>query len=224
MTPGRRDRWLTWGRRAAVAGLACAALGGTGCHVFDKNSGSGGKIARGDDRPDPLLGSRIPATDLPLPGRDGYGKERKDPLLGSPVRQDKEERASRVGEREPFRPGASETAAALAGRLKPEQTGLSIGDRRVPGTPADGGPVPLRPADGGTAGGLSYADVTEGLKKFGATFSEPVREGNDYVFRADVPLEGGGDGPMRRYEGAGASPSAAAKQVLDQIKSDRGLE
>jgi hypothetical protein len=216
MTAGRPTRWVSYARRAGLAAAACAAL--AGCKVFDRGGGSGGGLlSRGGDRPDPLLGSRIPATDLPVPGRgEGYGKGAKDPLLGLPTGRG--ERSSRADDREPFRLGPGDTAPGLAGRMTPGDTGLSIGER-----PRDGGPVPLRPADGGSAGGLSYTQITDALKRFDARWAEPVQEGGSYVFRADVPIEGGADGAVRRYEGTGSTPAAAAKQVLDQVKEDRGL-
>lgn len=229
MTAGRPTRLLTLARRAGLAAAACAALAGAGCRVFDRGGGTGmaagggGGLPRGN-RSDPLLGTHIPATDLPVPGRgEGYGKGPKDPLLGLPTGRG--DRASR-GDRDPFRLGPQDTTAGLAGRLGTEGTGLSIGDRpdRGPVANIPGGPVPLRPADGGTAGGLSYTQIADALKGFGARWSDPTREGGEYVFRADVPIEGGADGAVRRYEGAGPSPAAAAKQVLDQVKEDRGLE
>lgn len=235
MTAGRPSRWLSWGRRVAAAAAACAVLSGAGCRLLDKDrkpaggSGGGGGLARGGDRPDPLLGTRIPATDLPVPGRgEGYGKERNDPLLGSPTgRGERSSQDLPRPAREPFRLGAGDTTAGLAGAYKPDETGLSIGDRpdpRAAGTPAGRGPVPLRPTDGGAAGGMTYAQITAALKRFDARWAEPTRDGGEYVFRADVPIEGGGEGPVRRYEGTGPTPAAAAKQVLDQIKSDRGLD
>jgi hypothetical protein len=219
MTAGRPRSWLSWARHAGLAAAACAALGG--CRMFDRggSSGGGGLFARGGDRPDPLLGSRIPATDLPVPGRgEGYGKGTRDPLLGSPTGRG--ERFSRTDGREPFRLGPENTTAGLAGRLTPGDVGLSIGDR--PAGRADG-PVPLRPTDRGSAGGMTYSQITDALKKFDARWAEPTQEGGEYLFRADVPIEGGADGAVRRYEGAGSTPAAAARQVLDQIKSDRGL-
>jgi len=234
MTAGRPTRWLTWGRRAAAAAAACAVLGGAGCRLFDKDRGSGGGRAPArpsGDRPDPLLGTHIPATNLPVPGRDrdGYGKEKADPLLGSPTGRSGERSSQNLprADREPYRPGPGDTVAGLAGGFEPEDTGLSIGprpDRRPPGDPTGRGPVPLRPTDGGTAGGMTYTQVTDALKRFDARWSDPTRDGEGYVFRADVPIEGGGEGPVRRYEGSGPTPAAAAKQVLDQLKSDRGLD
>jgi hypothetical protein len=211
MTAGRSIRWLL---QACLAGGALAVCAAAGCRWFDRSGG----LARGD-RPDPLFGTRIPATDLPIPGRgEGYGQGRSDPLLASPTGRG--ERSSRT-DREPFRLGPENTTAGLAGRLRPEETGLSIGER--PERNPNAGAVLLRPTDRGTAGGMTYTQITEELTRFGATWSEPIPEGDEYVFRADVPIEGGVDGALRRYEGVGSTPASAAKQVLDQVKEDRGL-
>src|SRR5438105_9970338 len=155
MTAGRPTRRMTWARRAGLAAAACAVLASAGCHVFDRGGGSsgGGMAARPrGERADPLLGSHIPATDLPVPGRgEGYGKEGKaDPLLGSPTGRG--ERSSQTN-REPFRLGPQDTTAGLAGRLTPSDTGLSIGDRpdrRGEGPTTGGAPAPPRPSDAGT--------------------------------------------------------------------------
>jgi hypothetical protein len=225
MMPGEMTRWTNLKRALAAGVLACAVLAPTGCKYFQKDgSGMGRLLSRGPDRPDPLLGSRIPATDLPIPGRgEGYGSNTSDPLLQSP-NPNEEERSSMGRRREPFRPGRDETPAGLTSGLKPSDTGLSIGDRadpRVNGGLAIRGPVPLVP--GGEVNSVAYSEVIDALRRFDARWAEPTREGDEYVFRADVPVEGGADGAMRRYEGAGKTPTAAAKQVLDQIQSDRGF-
>lgn len=218
MTPGRRHRWLTVARLAALAGCALLA----GCRS-SRPGGGGGGATRGD----PLLGGRyIPKTDLPIPTKDSAGRGR-DPLFTTPAGRDKaekvekEDRAGADLPREPFRPGPETTAAGLAGGLSRDDSSLSIGerpDRRTGGAATGRGPVMLRPRDG-TAGGPTIEQVTAELRRLGATWSDPMREGGEYVVRVTVPA--GEDGQVRQYEGAGATAAAAAKQALDQIKSDQ---
>jgi hypothetical protein len=58
------------------------------------------------------------------------------------------------------------------------------------------------------------------LRRLGAQFNAPTRDAaGEYLFSCEVPLSA--DGPTRRYEGAGISPAAAVKQVLDQVRADR---
>lgn len=187
-----------------------------GCRLFERTKSTGGGS---DDRPDPLLGgSRIPATNLPIPGKDGYGLEKRDPLLGAPAARDKDKAAKE--EREPYRLRTVDTVAAMAGTPR-DPGGLSIGDRRPAATPTGNGPVEFKPD---ASGGRSYDQIAAELRQFKADFDSPVKEGGEYVLRADVPIEGGPGGTVRRYEGAGATPAAAAKQVLDAVKGDRGLK
>jgi hypothetical protein len=47
-------------------------------------------------------------------------------------------------------------------------------------------------------------------------------EGGQYVARVDVPLDADQPGLVRRYEGAGPTPAAALKQVLDEVRTDKG--
>ncbi len=234
----RGEQRATFPRRlglAAWAGAFAAAL--AGCRSSGGYADRGGGETGGTlTSRDPLLGgTRIPPQNLPVPGKDGYGsRERRDPLLGSPTgRDDGSERAgkadgggsaSRGAGKEPFRPGPGTTNAALAGALVPDDTELSIGERRTPGktTGQPRGPVPLRPKDAANPPpGPGFDEVTDQLKRYGATWDPPVREGGEYVFRCDVPTDPDRPGLVRRYEGAGPTAAAAAKQVLDQVKSDR---
>jgi hypothetical protein len=213
-TPPRR-RWMA----AAAAVCAAAVLAGcksSGGGLFNRGGPNGTLMSRGD----PLLGgARIPPQNLPLPGRDGYGaRERKDPLLGSPAGRDADERAGRDDAKgsasrgwtkdHPFRPGPGTTNAALAGHLVPDDT-LSIGDRRAPGRTAS------QPADDGP----EYTRAADELRRLGATVDPPERTGNGYEVRATVPLDG--PGLIRQYTGAGLTPAAAVRQLLDQVRSDR---
>jgi hypothetical protein len=211
-------------RPAALAAL-CAAVFLVGC----KSSGGGGVFGRRSNpdgsltsRGDPLLGgARIPPQNLPVPGREGYGaRQRRDPLLGSPAGRDgSDERAGKDSAKgsairrptkdQPFRPGPETTNAALAGHLIPDDT-LSIGDRRTPG----------RTASQVRDDSPEYERAADELRRLGATVDEPVRADNGYEVRASVPL--GEAGRVRQYTGTGPTAAAAVKQVVDQIRSDRG--
>ncbi len=216
--------------------MACA-LAGTGCKIFGKSGSHGDPPSRVTD---PLLGAHIPPQNLPVPGKDAYAaKERKDPLLGSPTGgEDKGSRASKpkpsepgvpsakIGSpREPYLPGRESTTAALAAHVQPDDASLSIGDRRTNGSNAAApkGPVPLRPigSDGATAGGKSYEQLALEVKALGAKLQPAVTENGQYVVRADVPLDPKNPGTIRRYEGAGPTAAAAAKELLEHIRSDK---
>jgi hypothetical protein len=207
----------------AVAAAVCAAALLAGCRSSDgllgRKSGPEGSLTSRD----PLLGgTRIPPQNLPVPGKDGYGaREKKDPLLGAPAGRDGAgERAGQGDAKgsasrgptkdEPFRPGPGTTNAALAGHLVPDDT-LSIGDRRTPGKAA-GRPAPRD-------GGPEFELVADELRRCGATVEPAARAGDGFEVRASVPLDG--PGLIRQYTGAGPTPAAAARQVLDQVKSDR---
>jgi hypothetical protein len=201
---------------AAVFLVGCKSSGGGG--VFGRRSNPDGSLT---SRGDPLLGgARIPPQNLPVPGREGYGsRERRDPLLGSPAARDgSAERAGKDGAKgsairrptkdEPFRPGPGTTNAALAGHLAPDDT-LSIGDRRTPGRTTS------QPRDDGP----EFDGIADELKRLGATAVDSARVGSGYEVRASVPLNDAGG--VRQYTGAGPTAAAAARQVLDQLKSDR---
>jgi hypothetical protein len=217
MTPGTPARSTpNCLKRAAWVGV-CAVLV-VGC------KSSGGKneagLARGGD---PLLGNRIPPQNLPVNGRDAVGSvETRDPLLGLPAKEKGGERAGKTGDNGsaalPFRPGRGTTNAALANPLKTDDTELSIGDRRTPGATTGRGPVPFRDDK---AGGLSFAEAAGELRRLGAKVGEPEREGGGYVVRAEVPLDPDNPARLRWYEEAGPTPAAAAKRLLEQVKSDR---
>ena len=240
----RRPPWVA----AWVAACAVLLAGGAGC----KNSrggwlrGGGGSADDGIARNDPLLGgARIPPQNLPIPGKDSYGSRgTRDPLLVSPAgledrgtkatQQTPDKPANAKGDgttasrprdgREPWRPGPEATNAALAAGLRPDDSVLSIGDRRPVGTPASN-PVPLRPrgtpasATAGAAAGIE--SFTAALQQLGAKWEPPVRDGDLFVMRADVPIAADAPGLVRRYEGAGPTPAAAAQQLVEQVRGDR---
>lgn len=235
--------------RAAAWVAACAILlaGGAGCRNARGGwlRGGGGGSGDGIARHDPLLGgARIPPQNLPIPGKDAYGSRgTRDPLLVSPTGRDDHDRkatqqnpdnppntkaggsaARSRDSREPWRPGLEATNGALAAGLRPDDSVLSIGDRRPVGATASR-PVPLRPraepapaAVSAPAGIESYTAV---LQHLGAKWDGPVREGDVFVMRADVPVSADSPGLLRRYEGAGPTPAAAANQLVEQVRGDR---
>lgn len=237
--------------RPAAAVLACAIAFAGGCKSVG-GGGGGPKDATPVSRnTDPLLGGgRIPPQNLPIPGRDSYGaRDRRDPLLGAPAggksREPVEaadrsdgtpgEKAARGPARtsrpagnsgelavDPYRPGKTTTNAALAGRISSDDSSLSIGDRRPAVSPTGSGPVPLQSRDEpASTGGWTFDQIETELKRYGATVGSPVREPEGgYVVRADLAL--GDPGRVRRYEGVGDTPAAAAKQILDQVRGDAG--
>ncbi len=102
-----------------------------------------------------------------------------------------------------------------------DDTLLSI-DRRPDGNTTGRNPVPLTRGDDTTStGGWNYDQIVGELRRYGATFSSPVRQAEEYVFQADVPLNAERT-RIRRYEGIGTTPATAAKQVLDQVRADTG--
>lgn len=233
LTPGRRSliprRWL-----CRAVGVALAAGGGAGCKASSKTGGGvGGSLTSRNT--DPLMGgTRIPPQDLPIPSKDYGAREAKDPLLdgGQPASRGKKgDRAENgttkrsdptalpTGSRPTYRPGRVTTPAALAGVMEPDDTDLSIGTRPRD-TPAGGG----NGADRRAAGVQSddYDLIVGRLRDYGVEWQTPERdrETGQYVFACTVPLTGGAEGRMRRYEGGGDTQAAAARQVLDQIRTD----
>jgi hypothetical protein len=192
--------------RVWMCGLALVAGLGSGCRLFKGESG-------GQGMRDPLFGrDRIPATDLPTGRENARGKV--DPLLVSPSKDD--DRVSSdlpaTDRREPFRTGPNTTAAGLArGRSDPL---LSVGaeepadDRR-----ARGGPVYLKD----TRDASALERTLDDLKRLGVTVGEPLREGNEFILRGERVDQS----IRRRYEGAGATPAAAAHDLLEQVRSER---
>lgn len=200
MTPLRRRN------RLLLCGLALVAGLGSGCRLFNK---SGDGFSSG--MRDPLFGrDRIPATDLPTGRENARGK--RDPLLGSPVK-DEDQLSSDLpsgGRRDPFRTGPETTAAGLARGNDPL---LSVRAEE----PADdrrprGGPVLLKGSES------AFERALDDLKRQGIKVGEPIREGAEYVLRGEREAS---DGIRRRYEASGATPAAAAQDLLEQIRAER---
>ncbi len=176
---------------------------------------------------DPLLtNGRIPPQDLPVPGKDGLARNTgRDPLFGRPQtdREDRPERAAGTGKRTPpakpgetsslppasvpYRPSSSSTPSALAARIDPNDPKYRVGD--------DPPPVSIGRLD------RTADELTRDLKKLGATVAKPTLERGEYVARGEVELDPNGQpGARRAYEAAGATPAAALKSLLEQMRGD----
>ncbi len=215
MTASRR----TAARRLAV--LAAALALAPGCKSKEGSAGGGA-----GPRPDPLVAGpgRIPRQNIPVPdrGTGTAGGKKADPLLGSPVGRPGE----RVGYTQdperwkggPYVPGPAGTPASLAARTKDDGFGLKIdAPSGTPLTPAGGSAAAATdvPADSAP----QYAE----LQRFGVSRGDytVTRDGGRYLFQARVPI---GNGAVRGYTGAGATEAEAMRQVLEQIRLDRGAK
>jgi hypothetical protein len=195
--------------RPLVAG-AVLAVAVAGCKSMKGDGGTG------NVKSDPIFGRNIPKQDIPIPGKEGYGADTRDPLL-------KNSQAGRDGDRydrEPFRPSAGTTPAALAARNRDDLASVPSLEDRPSGTPTSRNPTPFRPAGDADTGG-TLDQVLDDLRRLGAKWSAPRRGTNgDYVIECDLPLGPNGEGPFRRYEGVGPSDAAAARDAVRQIKSE----
>lgn len=211
-----------------AAGCKSADKGGPlGLGLFASRDSSAGSQRAAVD---PILtNGRIPPQSLPVPGKDSLTVDAgRDPLFGSPAgrdRDDRPERAASTGKRTPpkptdetsstprmslpYRPSPASTPAALAGRIDPRDPAMRVGDDPPP-------VLSVGRADG------SAADLTRELKKLGATVSPPALERGEYVCRGEIELDPDGKPGVRRaYETAGATPQAALRQMLEQMRGDR---
>lgn len=206
-TEKRRRRSRPW----LVGLLLSSAVLGSGCKSTGKTSGDGGS---GNTRADPIFGRNIPKQDLPIPGKDSYGAAPEDPLL-------KKGNASRDGDRfgkEPYRPNAATTPAALAAKNRDDQASVPFIDDRPSGTPASRSPAPFRPS--ANAGG-TLDQALEELRRLGVKWTAPRRLANgEYVLECDMPLGPNGEGPFRHYEGVGPSEADAVRDAVKQIRSE----
>ena len=231
-------------------GVACAVAVGISTGCKNRGGGGDAPVARTSDpllggarippqdlpipnrdvygagtKPDPLLGgSSSPTAGTPTSDSD---RTDRSPPPPKKTPNDSTYRTPPPSSSGPYRPDKGSTAAALAGVVPVDDGDLSIGSR-PPVTPAGGiptsipgKPTPLRPPqDSSLTGGQTFEQIGSQLRQYGAKFTAADKEGNQYTFRADVPVPGGMPGQVRRYEGMGPTPAAAAKQVLDQVKVD----
>ncbi len=217
MTAPRR----TAARRLAVLTAALALA--PGCKSREGSTGGGSAAA---PRPDPLVAGpgRIPRQNIPLPdrGTGTAGKTKADPLLGSPVARPGE-RVGYTNDPErwkggPHVPSPASTPAALTSRTKDDDGfGLKLDSPGTPLTPASGS------ATAATDQPPDAAPLYTQLKGFGVDRGDytVTREGARFLFQARVPI---GNGAVRGYSGAGATEADAMRQVLDQIRLDRGTK
>lgn len=167
----------------------------SGCGLFKGSD-------RGSEKRDPLFGRYIPKTDLPMPDRDAKAR---DPLYASPTSKKNSE---------PFRNGDATTVAGLAGNVKIEESGMSLGDRRTAAEPVRGVPLKRR-APVAVEG---WENAAEELRLLRARYDAPYRDASgEYSMSATVP---GTNGALRRFEASGPTAADAAKSLVSQIKSD----
>lgn len=185
--------------------------------------------ARGDvygsnNRADPLLDPGALPTSS---GSTGTGTAKgtdngKSDRAGNDMPKPKEAASRMPPPDRPYRPGRESTTAALAA-LPIDDTDLSIGPRGGV-VPAGGitASIPGRQRDDlpASTNGFNYDQIVDQLNRMGAKFSRPERDNGLYHFHCDVPVRGAMPGVVRRYEGTGSSPAAAAKSVLDQLRAD----
>ncbi|MCS7270806.1 MAG: hypothetical protein NZ703_06950 [Gemmataceae bacterium] len=197
-----------------------------------------GSLGRGSD---PLVygPDRIPRQNVPLPERGSIGQTRPDPLIGAPTGRTPTRDTSGGYTDDPARfrglhtPGPATTPAGLAGRRDDEE-GLKITElppERVPlrpsgesaapsasGTPAAAPPQP----DSLPTAGPALETLYQELDRLGVPpdLRSLHREDGQYVFRAILPW----DGARRQYTGLGPTPVQAVRQILEQIRLDRGLQ
>lgn len=214
MTPETRHARYSLPR--AVRGwVACACAVGllvlAGCKTNKETQGTG--VSRGKD---PLVygPTSIPRQNLPIPDRaTGPNGGKPDPLTVPTGGQ-----AGYTDDPERFKgtviPGKLSTPAALASASR-----IKDGDELKIDTPG----VTLTPAGGTLSGGLEVPEGVDPLyaqldKKFGVKREDRTleRENGQWVFRAAVPI-GGGGGARRQYTGAGTTATEAIKQVIDQL-------
>jgi hypothetical protein len=227
------------GQRACAA-AAVLLLALVGCKSKDGGSGGVGRTS------DPLV--RIPAQNVPIPGRnDAIGTKgtKGDPLLERPVGRDGKTGVGYTDDPERFKgtfiPGTGSTPASLATKMKDGDATLKIDtpDNRVPLRPAGGvipdvgpsGGDPIAPGGGvggggGAGGAVGGGDGVEGLEplyaelaKYGEQpgYRSLVREEGKWHFRTVVMLAD----KRRSYDGVGATPAEAVKNLIDMVVLDR---
>ena len=157
---------------------------------------------------DPLIGGeKIPPQGVPIPGKDGYGSNgTRDPLLkGASASRDP---------REPYRPSAEITSAALAGHRRQDDVDpLRMEERHPTGTKLS---VPATPAP---AGGSTTEQMLDDLRRVGGRVYAPIKlTSGDYEFRCALPRNE--TGAMTTFTAVGPTANAAIRDVIEQIRAE----
>ena len=211
-----------------LVGLAVVAASFTGCKAFSGGGSSPDRPAA-DKRGDPILGMRLPPQDVPVGGKADLAGTKRDPILTSPSgrgRDNPSGHANKSGpgevsalpprlglpedSRAPYRPGVEASPAALAAAPKPDDT-LTINRRAIPAS--------IVAPDDGKADSL-YAKATRQLRDYNATWATPVKTDGGYSVTAQRSQSAKSDGPYRKYQGVGATPTAALQSAAEQIRAD----
>ena len=176
-----------------------AIVSSTGCKSRD------GGLFTGRD---PLIGGeKIPPPGVPIPGRDGYGSNGvKDPLLkGSSASRDP---------REPYRPTAEMTSAALAGsRPSDDYDPLRMDDRRAPGSKTT---APSAPS---LSTGSTADQMMDDLRRVGGRVYAPIRlQSGDYEFRCALPRNE--SGALTTFTGVAPTANGAIRDVIEQVRAE----
>ncbi len=211
-----------------LLGLAVLAASFTGCKAFTGGGGSTDRPAS-DKRGDPILGMRLPPQDVPVGGKADLAGTKRDPILTSPAgraRDNTNGHANKSGPgevsalpprsgtlddgRAPYRPGVEASPAALAATPKSDDT-LTINRRATPAS--------IVTPDDGKAESL-YAKATRQLRDYNATWATPVKTDGGYSVTVQRSQSAKSDGPYRKYQGVGATPTAALQSAAEQIRGD----
>jgi len=212
--------------RRVAAGLTALTLSLTGCKAF--SGGSADRPASGG-RGDPILGMRLPPQDVPVGGKSDLAGGKKDPLFTSPAGRGRDNppghaTKAAAGEvsslpprsgptdddRVPYRPGVEASPAALAVGPKTDDT-LTINRRPTPAS--IGGTGDGKPDD-------PYAKATRLLRDYNATWATPVKTDDGYSVAVQRSQSAKNAGPLRKYQGVGATPTAALQSAAEQIRND----
>ncbi len=152
---------------------------------------------------DPLIGGeKIPPPGVPIPGRHAA----RDPLLkGSSASRDP---------REPYRPSAEMTSAALAGsRSHDDVDPLRMEERRPTGSKTS---APVSPT---LNAGSSAEQMLDDLRRIGARVYAPIRlQTGEYEFRAALPRND--SGAMTTFTGVAPTANAAIRDVIEQVRAE----
>ena len=178
-------------------------LGGIGSLTGCKNREGGLFSGR-----DPLIGGeKIPPQSVPTHGREGYGSNAtKDPLLkGSTASRDP---------REPYRPSAEITSAALAGtRPNDDFDPLRMDERRSSGTKLANLTSPALNV------GSTAEQMLDDLRRIGGRVYAPIRlQTGDYEFRCALPRND--SGAMTTFTGVAPTANAAIRDVIEQVRAE----